>query len=197
MIIKNLVESLLQKYQEGLEKSIKGSKFVFGSVDLLCYKLHKISLNRGGSYRDSPEWLKNKKATINPKNINHDKCFQCDVTVSLNHEQIKSHPERIIKTKPFIDQYNWKKINFLSHKNNWNEFEKNNETITFNIFYVPHNTEEKGHEYKSKHNLIRENQVILLMITDGKKLQDLVVKSLSALLRGITCNHNGDFYCLN
>ena len=29
--------------------------------------LNKISLNRGGSYEDSPRLLKNKKATINPK----------------------------------------------------------------------------------------------------------------------------------
>ena len=42
-------------------------KFVFDSVGLLHYKCHKISLNRSGSYIDSPKWLKNKKATINPK----------------------------------------------------------------------------------------------------------------------------------
>ena len=34
---------------------MKGSEFVFDSVDLLEYKLNKISLNRGGSYIDSPE----------------------------------------------------------------------------------------------------------------------------------------------
>ena len=51
--------------------------------------------------------------------------------------------------------------------------------------------------YKSKHNSKRENQVILSMITDGKKWYYLSVKSLSALPRGVTSNHNGDFYCLN
>ena len=48
----------------------------------------------------------------------------------------------------------------------------------------------------SKHNIKRKNQVSSLMITDGKKWHYLAVKS-SALLRGITSNHNGDFYCLN
>ena len=67
---------------------MKGSEFVFDNVDSLYYKLHKVSLNRGGSYTDSPKWLKNKKATINPKN-NNDKCFQYALTVALNHEQIK------------------------------------------------------------------------------------------------------------
>ena len=66
-IIEELFESLLKKYKEGLEKSMRRSEFVFDGVDLLYYKLHKISLNRVGSYVDSPEWVKNKKATINQK----------------------------------------------------------------------------------------------------------------------------------
>ena len=138
-LFKNLFESLLQKYQEGLEKSIKGSEPVFDSVDLLYYKLHKISLNGSGSYIDSSKWLKYKKATVNPKN-NDDKCFQYAVTVALNYEQTKKNPQRITKIKSFIDQYNWKERNFPSHKNDWNEFEKNNKTIALNILYVPHNT---------------------------------------------------------
>ena len=44
-----------------------GSEFVFDSVDALYYDLNKVSLSRGGSYTDFPEWAKNKKATINPK----------------------------------------------------------------------------------------------------------------------------------
>ena len=51
--------------------------------------------------------------------------------------------------------------------------------------------------YKSKHNFKRENQVILLMITDGKKWHYLTVKSSSALLKGITSNHKRDFYILS
>ena len=35
------------------------------------------------------------------------------------------------------------------------------------------------------------------MISDGKKWHYLAVKDLSALLRGITSTHNGDFYCLS
>ena len=53
------------------------------------------------------------------------------------------------------------------------------------------------HAYKSKYNLKRENQVILLMISDGEKWHSLTVRSLSALLKGITSNHKGDSYCLN
>ena len=73
-IIEELFEFLLRKYQKDLEESMTGREFVFDSLDLLYYKLHKISLNCSGSYIDSQKWLENKKATINPTN-NDDKCF--------------------------------------------------------------------------------------------------------------------------
>ena len=46
-IIEDLFESFLQKYQEGLEESMRGSEFVYGSVDVLYYNLNKVSLSRG------------------------------------------------------------------------------------------------------------------------------------------------------
>ena len=82
-IIEEFFKSLLQRYQEGLEESMKGSEFIFDSVYALYYNLNKISLNRGGSYINSPKWMKNKKATINPKN-NDNRCFQYAVTTALN-----------------------------------------------------------------------------------------------------------------
>ena len=60
-IIDELFESLLQKYQEGLEEKMRGSEFVFDSIDLLHYNLHKISLNRGGSNTKSSKWLQKLK----------------------------------------------------------------------------------------------------------------------------------------
>ena len=86
-IIKDLIESFMQKYQEGLEESMGGSQFVYDSVDVLYYNLNKVSLSRGGSYIDSPKWLKNKKTKINPK-IKDNKCFQYALTVALNYEHI-------------------------------------------------------------------------------------------------------------
>ena len=187
----------MKKYQEGLEESVRGSEFVFDSVDVLYYNLNKGSLSRSGSYIDSPKWLKNKKSTINPQNKKDDKLFQYALTVALYHEQIKDHPERISKIKPFIDQYNWNEIDFPSHGKDWKKFGSNNNSIALNFLYVPHNTEKIRHAYKSKYNLTREIQVILLMITDGEKWHYLAVKSLSALFREITGNSHGDFYCLN
>ena len=102
-IIKKLCKSLLQRYQERLEESQKRSDFVFDSVNLLYHQRHKISPKRtGSSYIESPEWLKNKKATINPKNSDNN-CFQYAITIALNHQSIKKDPQRISKIKPFID----------------------------------------------------------------------------------------------
>ena len=64
----------MRRYQEGLDTKMKGSSYTFESVDLLEYHLHKISLNRGSSYIKSPEWIKNKGVTINPKNTNSNNC---------------------------------------------------------------------------------------------------------------------------
>ena len=44
---------------------MKGCEFVFAYVHLLYYKCHKLNPTSGGSYTDSPDWIKNKKATVN------------------------------------------------------------------------------------------------------------------------------------
>ena len=83
--IEELFESFLQRYQKGLQKSMRGSELIFDSIDISYYNLNKISLVRGGWYIDSPKWLKDKKATINPKN-DDDKCFLYASTPALNIE---------------------------------------------------------------------------------------------------------------
>ena len=93
-----------------------GRNFVFENVDSLCYSLHKINLNGGGSYIDSRDWIKHKKATINPKSIDN-KCFRDAVTAALNHRKIKNYPKRISNLQPFFDQYNWEGMEFPSHSN--------------------------------------------------------------------------------
>ena len=96
--------------------------------------------------------------------------------LKLNYETIKKDPQRISKIKPFINQYDWKGINFPSHKEDWKKFESNNKSIALNILFVPYNTEKIRLAYKSKYNFKSKNQVILSIITDGKKWHYLVVK---------------------
>ena len=137
-VIEELFELFLQRYEQNLEEKMKGSEFEFDSVNFLYYNFNRISLNRGGSYIESPKWLKNKKSTINPKNNDY-KCFQYALTLALNLDKINNNPQRISKIKPFIDQYNWNEIDFPSTSKDWKKLELNNE-IALNILYVPHNT---------------------------------------------------------
>ena len=159
---------------------MKGSEFVFNYVHLLYYKCHKISHNRGGSNIDALDWIKNKKTVINPIN-KKDKCVQYAVIVTLNHEEIRKHLQRITKIKTFINKYKWRRINFPSEKDDQKQFEKNNVTVAFNV------KKEKNiyPAYISKYNSNHGKQVILLMIPNREGWHDLAVKELSALLKGI------------
>ena len=159
----------------------------------MYYDFNKLSLNTGGSYRESAKWIKDKKSTIYPKN-NDDKCFQYAVTVALNFDKINKHLQRVSKIKPVIDQYNWKDVDFPSTSKDWKKFELNDESIALNILHVPHKTRKIHLANKSKHNLTREKQVILLIITDGEKWYYTAVTRLSGLLKGVKCNNNDDFY---
>ena len=84
------------------------------------------------SYRFS--WLnKNQKCNNKSHQWKNNKFFQYSVTVTLNHEEIKTDPQRIKEIKAFVNKYNWNGINLPSEKNDWEKFEKNNVTIALNV----------------------------------------------------------------
>ena len=195
-VAEKLIISLLQKYQDNLQNKMNGSDFIFNGVNYLFYDLNRITISKGGSYIESPKWLKDKKCTINQKNTDN-KCFQYAATLALNFNNIDKHHQRISKIKTFTNNYNWNNINFPAVKKDWNKFELNNKDVALNILYVPFNTKKIEIAYKSTYNLIRDNEIVLLMISNGEKWHYLAVKSFSRLLRGISSNHNSDYYCLN
>ena len=127
-------DSFLSRYHIGLETSMRRSDFIFESVQTLFCKCRSINFKRGGSYFDSPDWIK-KKATINPK-ITDDKCFQYAVSVALKYREIKWNPERVWNIKPLINKHNWKETNYPSKIDDWKTFEKNVPIIALNILYM-------------------------------------------------------------
>ena len=163
-VIKEPFDSLKNKYQNNLE-SMKVSDFVFDYVHLLCYKSHKINLNRSGWNRKPPGWIKNKKGAINPINEKDNKCFQYAVTVALNHEEIKKDPQRIKEIKPFIKKFKCEWIKFPSEEDDWKKFEKINVTIPFNILYA----KKKKYILFMFQNITQmvKKQVALLMMPNG------------------------------
>ena len=82
---------------------------------------------------------------------------------------LKKDPPRISKIKPFINQYNWKEIDFPSEQKGRKKSELNYKSIVLNILFVPYNIVKIRLAFKSKHSFKHKNQVILLMITYGKK----------------------------
>ena len=108
--LKELFDSLKNRYQNNLE-SIKG-QFFFDYVQILYCRCHKIHPNCDGSYIDSPDWIKNKKSTINSINKNNSKSYQYAVTVALNYEKIKKDLQKLTEKKLFINKYNWEEKKF-------------------------------------------------------------------------------------
>ena len=136
--------------------------------------------------------------------------FEYSIIVALDHQNIERHPERLSSIHFFSHIYNQESIEFPARIKDWKRFERNNKTIALNILFVPRNEKIINLAYKSKYNRKRENQVVLLMITNSKKWHYIALKSertddgfnrsiesLSRLFRGITSNHYRDFYCLN
>ena len=118
--------------------------------------------------------------------------------LALNYPKVSNHTERISNLIPFTPNYNWYEINFPPGSKEYNAFEKYNDTIARNVFYVPHNENKIRPAYISKFNKTREHHANLLTITEGKdKWHYITIKSIPALLRGVTSAHNSDFYCLN
>ena len=112
--------------------------------------------------------------------------------VALNHEQIKKNPQRIIKICPFINQFEWKYIDFSSNSKDWKKFETNKKSIALDVLFVPYKKKKIRKICISKYNSERLRRVILLMITNGKKWHYLAVTTLSRLLRDITSGHHSD-----
>ena len=66
-VAEKLFMSILRKYQDNLQNKMKGSDFIFNGINYLYYDLNRITISKGGSYIESPKWLKDKKCIVNQK----------------------------------------------------------------------------------------------------------------------------------
>ena len=94
-ILNQLFDSLLKYFNDKLLICRTDSSYVFESVEGISIHFHKIDLRRGSSYIPTPEWLENKKAAINPKNMKANYCFAYAVTIAIFHKEIGSNLDRI------------------------------------------------------------------------------------------------------
>ena len=168
-VVDELFESLHSRYQGNLEISMRGSDFIFDPVQLTYYKCDIVNFSRDGSYIDSPDRIKKK---INLNNTD-DKCFQYAAIVALNYEEIESYPEGVSNIKPFINKYNWKEINYLWKIEDQKIFEKNNSTITLNIFYIKEKERCPACIWKVNSNC--EKEILLLLIPNEEKRNNCII----------------------
>ena len=159
-IIDTLFNTILNRIQEAMGTSNKrGSGFIHESVRLLYYHFQRIAIRRGGSYISSHDWISSKKVTINPKNEKDNECFKCLVVAALNYNKIN---EKELKK---LVKFRRADMDFSSYQGDWEEFEQENASISLNMLFLSHNSEEVKLAYKSIYNK-HKNQVILLMIND-------------------------------
>ena len=136
-VIDTLFNTLLQKFQCIQATSNKrGSEFIPDSVELLEYELYKIDIIRAESYIVSPDWIASKKATINPKNEKDNKCCQWSIIAGLSYNIMKEKELKLLLKFKRVD------TGFSSHERYWESFEQENNSITINVLFVSHNSEE-------------------------------------------------------
>ena len=105
--IDEIFDQLNKKHED-----LKNINFLLKGVESIAvnYTYSFIKIITKYTFVETPEWIKNKKCTINQNKDN--KCFQYSIIVSLYHKEIKNNPERISKIRPFINNLNWENINF-------------------------------------------------------------------------------------
>ena len=168
-IVNRLLASLHKKFDDDLVLSRESSSFVYESVEECNIHFHKIDLRRGASFIDTPEWLKNEKATINPQNTNNAYCFMYAIAIALFHEVLGNNPGRISKKLiEYVNAFNWHDIAFPATYDDYVLFEKLNDVVALNILYVPLNEANICPEYISKRNFDKKHQVVLVKIGDNE-----------------------------
>ena len=156
-------------------------------------------LTQGSSYTELPEWIKSKKAVINPQNRDEE-CFKWTVIAALHHEEIKKDHQRISRLRRYENQYNWKRVEFPVSIKKIDKFEKNNPGIEVNVLFSNKKSQKKNKYivHRPERNVKFKNQVNLLMIEDGEKRHYTTIKGLSSLLKSLNATHKGAYhFCMN
>ena len=143
--IDEIFSQSIKKHKQLIE-SLKSIDLIPEGIESIVYNFTEVV--RIETYTEPPDWLKNKKGTIDTQNKNDNRCFQCSIIAGLNYQTTKNNPERVSKIKLFINQYDRDGINLPPQEQDYKTFEKNNKSITLNILSVQHNTEKISHAYK-------------------------------------------------
>ena len=104
------INDLIQRMFKHIKTQVENPKmpesgFSIDKITHLYINFYRLVMTRGSSYNELPEWIKSKKAVINPQNKDEE-CFKWAVIAALHHEEIKHNPERTSLLRPYENQYN-------------------------------------------------------------------------------------------
>ena len=107
----------------------RGSRFSHDRAGLLYYHFQRIDIIRAEWYIASPDWIVNKKATINPKNEKDNECFKWSIIAGLNYNKIN---EKYLKK---LLKFRKADTDFSSYQRDWGEFEQENTLLWISYLY--------------------------------------------------------------
>ena len=108
----------------------RGTGFTHESVGLLYYYFQKIDIIRAESYIASPDWIVNKKATINPKDEKDNECFKWSIIAELDYNKTN---EKVLKK---LIKFRKIDADFSLYQIDWEKFEQENTLIALNILFL-------------------------------------------------------------
>ena len=143
--------------------------------DTVYLKFHKINNPGVRSYIETPIDLKNKYATVNPKNYNDNKCFLYAVGISafgehLNPKKLGNITKNLTK---HCEKLNTKNISYPPTARDMDQFEKDNLDIALSVF-----------EYKGfrKINAEEDNDTDDFCLKDLKLIMSLILINLKIIV---------------
>ena len=181
---KKLLDKMIARIEEVLANfQQSGSNWVFQRIIQLEIHFANWKPIRGSTFIPLPAKLKNKKGVINIKNEDN-QCFKWCIARALN--PVDQNSNRL--TKELVKQsksFNWEGLKFPVDLKQIKIFEKNNPSISINVFGF----EDEVYPLKiSKEKKI--NNIDLLLISDEKKQHYCLIKNLSKFIRSSLTKHS-------
>jgi hypothetical protein len=125
-------------------------------------RVHTATYNPigGASYIPSPEWIRKTGGVLNIQNKDN-MCFAWSILAHL-HPANDHHVERVQKYTPYLDELDFTGIEFPVRVSDLRKFEKQNPTISVNVFALDDKTAIVPRYISKEHE--RQHTVDLLLI---------------------------------
>ena len=198
-----IFKEMMDEIEEEVQKveHAEGSGWVFVEVENLTLHTDIWDPIKGSSYIDLPKELKNKKAIINMKNEDNNKCFLWCALRALNPKD--KNAERIDKDlKSKENTLNMEGITYPVDLKDIKRFEKQNPDISISV--LGYSKDERIYPLriskftKAKKEDERKHNIVLLLIKKGENSHYCLINNLSALLSSQVNKHDHKLYfCLN